>query len=44
MYNDFNKEKWYMKKEVVAITVATIMLWLVGHSYIVDENGMHMHS
>jgi hypothetical protein len=25
-----NKEKWYRKKEVVAIVVETIMLWLIG--------------
>jgi hypothetical protein len=32
-----------MKKEVVAIVVATIMIWHVGQPYIAQEAGMHMH-
>ena len=32
-----------MEKEVVAITVAANMLWLVGQPYIVHEIDMQMH-
>jgi hypothetical protein len=32
-----------MEKEVVAMTVATIMLWLIGKPYIIHEIDMQMH-
>ena len=32
-----HKKRWYKKKEVAAIIVATIMLWLVVQPYIVQK-------
>jgi hypothetical protein len=33
----------YMRKEVVAIFLATKMIWPIGQPYITQKVGMHMH-